>query len=55
MSHRKNPIPTPVSLSQGERGWGEGSTPGDYRIATGFTGEPVPPVTRNGLTVSMNS
>ena len=33
---------------------GEGQSFG-YRIATGLTGEPVPPTTRNGFTVSMNS
>ena len=27
----------------------------DYRMATGLTGEPVPPTTRRGLMVSMNS
>ena len=26
-----------------------------YRMATGFTGDPVPPTTRSGFTVSMNS
>ena len=28
---------------------------GTYSIATGLTGEPVPPTTRSGLMVSMNS
>lgn len=26
-----------------------------YRMATGLTGEPVPPTTRKGFTVSINS
>ena len=38
MSHRKNPIPTPVSLSPRERGWGEGRNP----IVHAFQPRPPP-------------
>ncbi len=54
MPLRDNPIHTLVSSPPG-RGVGVRGAAVDYKIATGFTGEPVPPTTRSGLTVSMNS
>jgi hypothetical protein len=32
-----------------------GPAAGDHNMAIGLTGDPVPPTTRNGATMSMNS